>query len=193
MDLRALQNTHLLAAVVFVAAVLVLAIQLITPSPIMVSLGESGTQTTNVGQYFTYSDVAVVVVASVLCGASGTYLVLHDRAHRLVTQATESRPDTRRQPKANGGVETSGGGVVANPEQEDPPREQWKETVDRLKNNEETVYTILIEADGELPQRDLVEKTDLSKATVSRTLDKLENRNLVERKRSGLGNTIRLQ
>ncbi|WP_135536076.1 helix-turn-helix transcriptional regulator [Halostella pelagica] len=193
MNYRPLRNIHLLAAVTFVTAILVLAIQLITPSPVMVSLGESGTQTTSVGQYFTYNDVAVVVVASLLCGASGTYLVLHDRAQRLVNHEATGQQNVRPQPEANGGVETSDGGVDTYPEETGLPREQWEETAERLQNNQETIYTELIEADGELAQRKLVEETDLSKATVSRTLDKLENRGLVERKRNGMGNTIQLK
>lgn len=193
MDFRPLQNVHLLAAVTFVAAILVLAMQLITPSPVMVSLGEGGTQTTSVGQYFTYFDVAVVVIAAALSGVSGTYLVLHDRGHRLVNQPSTGQQNRRPQPEPNGGVETNDSRIEMSPGETTPPRERWEESVERLQNNEETVYTVLLEADGELAQRKLVEETELSKATVSRTLDKLENRDLVERKRNGMGNTIQLQ
>jgi uncharacterized membrane protein len=48
----------------------------------------------------------------------------------------------------------------------------------------------VLEASGELPQRDIVEGTELSKATVSRTLDTLESKDLVERKRKGMGNVV---
>ncbi|ADQ69065.1 MarR family transcriptional regulator [Halogeometricum borinquense DSM 11551] len=192
MNFRALQNTHLVAAVLFVASVLVLAMQLITPSPIMVSMGDSSAQATQLGEYFTYSDVAVVVVAAVLCGASGTYLVLHDRAQQLV-QPKHDRPDARSQPAVNGGVEPSNGVSDSDSGTWESHHERWEATAERLQNNEEVVYTALIEADGELPQRKLVEETDLSKATVSRTLDKLEHRELVERERVGIGNTVRLQ
>ncbi|ELZ04849.1 MarR family transcriptional regulator [Natrialba asiatica DSM 12278] len=156
----------------------------------MVSIGEDGAQTTSVGEYFTYREVAVVVVAAFVCGVSGTYLVFHNQAHTLVTQ---NRSRTRPRVETNGGVKTP-------PQQPERAREdskleekRWEETLDKLSNNQETIYELLVEADGELPQRKLVENTDLSKATVSRTLDKLEHRRLVERRRSGMGNTIRLQ
>lgn len=191
MDFRPPEQIPLLAAATFVTAILVLAVQLITPSPVMVSLAENGTQTKSVGQYFTYTDVAVAVVASLFCGASGTYLVLYNRAHQLVGR-TKQR-DTRLPPTASDYVESSGGRVDVNSDGREPSDERWEEIVDTLKNNEETVYTVLMEAGGEIPQRKIVEKTDLSKATVSRTLDKLENRGLVERKRSGMGNTIHLR
>ncbi|WP_435066733.1 helix-turn-helix transcriptional regulator [Haloplanus sp. C73] len=192
MDVPALRNGHHLTAVVFVTAILVLAVQLLTPAPIVVSVGENGTQTARVGQYFTHNDVAVLVVASLLCGASGTYLLLHDHVQRLVTDASSASTETPPQVEPNGTVETRDGGGEANADHEAHVREQWQETATRLTNNEETLYTRLIEADGELPQRTLVEETDLSKATVSRTLDKLEHRGLLERKRNGMGNVIRL-
>ncbi|ELZ98119.1 MarR family regulator [Haloferax mucosum ATCC BAA-1512] len=185
MNFRALRNVNLVAAVVFIAATLTLAVQLLSPSPVVVSLGDNGMQTAQIGQYFTYNEVAVVVVAAVICGSSGTYLVLHDRSSHV-----SNRPHPSNAPHAtdqsrvmtNGGTET----VQAD-------RERWESTAERLKNNEAVIYTALLEADGKLAQRKLVEETDLSKATVSRTLDKLENRSLVERKRSGMGNTVYLQ
>ena len=51
----------------------------------------------------------------------------------------------------------------------------------------------VLEADGVLPQREIVEQTDLSKATVSRTLDSLEAKSLLERKARGTGNVVLLR
>ena len=190
MNFRPLQHTHLLAAVVFLAATLVLAVQLITPSPVMVSLGENGAQTTSVGEYFTYREVAIVAVAAFVCGISGTYLVVHNQAHVL---ARQDRP--RMQAQTQPRVETNGGAVTATAQTEAPRTDEkrWEETLETLSNNEATIYELLLEADGELAQQTLVEETSLSKATVSRTLDKLEHKELVERKRNGMGNTIHLQ
>lgn len=189
MDLSALHGKRLIAAAVFVAAVLVLAVQLITPSPVMVSIGDTGAQTTQLGQYFTYIDVATITAAATLLGASGTYLVLHD--HSTTPQTTRSMTP---QTITNGGEKPSTRQALSNSAayeaETTDPKERWEETIDRLHNNEETVYTVVLEADGELPQRDIVEGTDLSKATVSRTLDTLESKDLVERKRKGMGNVV---
>lgn len=193
MDLSALHGKRLIAAAVFVAAVLVLAVQLIAPSPVMVSIGNNGAQTTQIGQYFTYTDVTIITVAASFLGASGTYLLLP--SHPSTVPTTES---TLPHPIANGGEDLSTrqsgssrnrSGAVYEDGITDS-EERWEETVDRLHNNEETVYGIVFEAGGELPQRDIVEGTDLSKATVSRTLDALENKDLVERKRKGMGNVV---
>jgi uncharacterized membrane protein len=193
MDLSALHGKRLISAAVFVAAVLVLAVQLITPSPVMVSIGDSGAQTTQLGQYFTYTDVALITVAASLLGASGTYLLLGD--HTATAPTTESATS---QTIANGGGhqptrQAVRDGHGSGPVQHDTTdAERWEETVDRLHNNEETVYTVVLEAGGALPQRDIVEETELSKATVSRTLDTLESKDLVERKRKGMGNVVHL-
>ena len=193
MRFQPLQHTHLLAAVVFIAAILVLAVQLITPSPVMVSLGENGAQTTSVGEYFTYREAALLVVSAFFGGVSGTYLVFHDQAHVLASTEQSATQANARPPTV------PNGGTIQAPNDEgpgdssSPDTERWEATLDRLTHNQETIYELLIEADGTLPQRQLVEETDLSKATVSRTLDKLEHRGLIERKRSGMGNTVHLQ
>ncbi|MFT4932697.1 MAG: hypothetical protein ACI91T_002596 [Natronomonas sp.] len=196
MSTRALQRAHLLPAVVFVAAVLVLAVQLLTPSPVVVSVGESGTEATTIGQYFTYVEVSVVAVAAAFCGGSGTYLLLHDRARASAEHPRRSGDAGGGRPRAagDGGVTTIARrpDVPAGSDDAEAVEERWRETLDRLANNEEVLYELLVDADGELPQRTLVEETELSKATVSRTLDSLEQRGLVERRRDGMGNTVLL-
>lgn len=192
---RALEKRPLVAAVAFVAAVLVLAVQLITPSPVMVSVGDGGAEATQLGQYFTYSDVAVIAVAAFVCGTSGTYLALHDREDELADpdrSPADGNP-AYAAPEANSADGVGTAGPREGPDREEDRRERWEEVADRLKNNEETIYSMLVDADGELAQRELVEETDLSKATVSRTLDKLENRGLVQRRRNGMGNTVHLR
>jgi uncharacterized membrane protein len=71
-------------------------------------------------------------------------------------------------------------------------RQEWATISERLTSNEELVYQTVLEANGVLPQSEIVDQTDLSKATVSRTLDSLEVKDLVERKRRGMGNTVLL-
>ncbi|MEA1931753.1 MAG: MarR family transcriptional regulator [Euryarchaeota archaeon] len=185
MDRRGFRGRQLLPAVGFVGAVVVLAVQLITPSPVMVSLGENGAEATQVGQYFTYSDVSVIVVSAILCGASGAWLLVGGSAPTTATAHHDSTGDH------DATDTTPTGGTTA--DSEAASQERWEQVIDRLRNNEKTIYSLLVDADGELPQRELVEATDLSKATVSRTLDTLEQKELVERKRRGMGNVVHLQ
>ncbi|APW98536.1 transcriptional regulator [Halobiforma lacisalsi AJ5] len=200
MDLSALHGKHLGAAAVFVAAIFVLATQLITPSPVMVSVGENGTETTQLGQYFTYTDVAIIAVAASLLGASGTYLFLLESFTTAATagssgrsvERTENRSSPTAQPRTTERTAVTRGDATVQFRDRDQ-QEQWEETVARLQNHEETVYSTVLDADGTLPQREIVADTDLSKATVSRTLDTLEGKGLVERKRRGMGNVVVLK
>lgn len=189
MDVPALHGKRLLAAILFVAATLVLAIQLITPTPVVVSIGQSGAETTQLGEYFTYPEVAVVTVAATLFGGSGTYLLFDDAPDGVDTETRERHrtPTPVRDVDQADGVRGDGDGIAQT------QSEAWDETAERLHNNEKTVFTVVRDADGKLPQRDIVERTDLSKATVSRTLDTLESKDLLERKRRGMGNIVVLK
>jgi hypothetical protein len=182
MNLRALHPTQVFAAAVFVAATLVLAIQLITPSPVVVTIGRNSTNVAELGNYFRYQEVAIIAVSACLFGGSGTYLLTGDFSN------TESSTLSREP-----GSDTSHhNDYQPTDELLEARRQEWNETAERLANNEEAIYEALLDADGVLPQSELVEQTDLSKATVSRTLDSLETKNLVERKRRGMGNMVLL-
>lgn len=177
--MRALHEPRLFAAVVFVASTIVLAVQFVNPSPVLVSAGGTETQVTELSGYFTYWDAGVIAIAAGLIGASSSYLLFGgDRS------------------AVDGSIETANSrdnDVEPTDELLEARRREWEEVADRLANNERVVYETILGADGVLPQSEIVETTDLSKATVSRALDGLEARNLVERKRRGMGNIVLLQ
>lgn len=181
MNVRALPTRNLFAAVTFVASTLVLAVQLINPSPIMVSIGQSSTDVAELGGYFRYPDVSVITVAACLLGSSGTYLLVGGQPSSPTR--TDSSPSERSD--------------VADPEPSgdllEARRQEWEQTAERLAENERAVYETILDADGVLAQSDVVDQTDFSKATVSRTLDSLESKDLVQRKRRGMGNTVLLR
>jgi len=199
-----LRSKQLFAAVVFVSSVVVLAAQLINPSPVVVTTGDPSTEAAELGSYFQYQDVSVIAVASCLLGSSGTYLLTAGTTSTTgaVQQTASERTDaapasqhTERPPNSPAGTASTDGGNTPEPSNEllEARKEEWEETVDRLANKEQEVYEILLEADGVLPQSEIVDEADLSKASVSRALDGLEVKNLVERKRRGMGNVILLQ
>lgn len=179
----ALHRTQLFAAVVFIGSTFVLAFQVINPSPVVVSVGERGTDVAELGTYFGYRDVTIIAAAATLLGASGTYLLVPtDFSNKVETVPTTPTPtaDTQREQ-----AEPSDKLLEAR-------RQAWEQTAERLANKEQEVYKTVLAADGVLPQSDIVSQTDLSKASVSRALDSLETKNLVERKRRGMGNMILL-
>lgn len=64
------------------------------------------------------------------------------------------------------------------------------EPPESLGENERAIYELVSEADGEILQKDLPDATGLSKATVSRALDRLERRGLVQRVSHGMTNKL---
>ncbi|ELZ30198.1 hypothetical protein C475_00647 [Halosimplex carlsbadense 2-9-1] len=192
-----LQRRQLAAAAAFVAAAVVLAVQLITPSPVVVSVGENGTNVSELGTYFTPEDVAVVAAAAALLGASGTYLLVGDSSTPDAVNSTASAATASLPESDSAAVDSPASERSSGPEPSDDlvetRREELEETARRLSTNERAVYETVLDAEGTLPQTEIVAGTEFSKATVSRTLDTLESKDLLERRRRGMGNVVYLR
>lgn len=61
-----------------------------------------------------------------------------------------------------------------------------------LKEEEKRVFNIIKE-NQTIFQADIIEKTEMGKAKITRILDRLEGRNLIERKRRGMTNVVVLK
>ena len=72
-------------------------------------------------------------------------------------------------------------------------KKKLAEGLKTLNEDEKKIYEEVYRSDGVIFQSDLVEKTKLPKAKVSRILDKLEGRGLVERRRRGIHNLVLLK
>ena len=68
-----------------------------------------------------------------------------------------------------------------------------EQVVKQLVGDEKVVYDAIFASDGTIFQTQLVEKSRLDKVRVSRVLDKLEGKGLIERKRHGMSNVIVLR
>lgn len=195
MGLRALHGRSLLAAAVFVGAIFLLGLQLLNPSPVVVSVDGTETEVGELSGFFTYRDAVLLIVASTLAGASASYLLITGRP--TDDDATAGQPAVR----APRTPTTDGAGPAADPAGEagrsdallDRRKEEWEQVASELARNEREIYEHVLEEDGVIEQREIVDRTDISKATVSRTLDRLESKQLVERKRRGMGNVVVLQ
>jgi hypothetical protein len=71
--------------------------------------------------------------------------------------------------------------------------ENWNKITSALQGDEKTLYNLIASAEGVMFQSDLVEKSGLQKVKVSRVLDRLEARNLLERRRRGMSNIVVLK
>jgi uncharacterized membrane protein len=82
------------------------------------------------------------------------------------------------------------GGKPKKPEQKE---ERWADAMKTLDGDEKVIYEKVMEAGGVMFQSDIVEKTEFPKAKVTRILDKMEARGIVERRRRGMTNAIVLK
>lgn len=69
----------------------------------------------------------------------------------------------------------------------------YKDIMNKLTNDEKVIFEKIIEAEGTIFQSDLVEKSNFNKVKVTRILDKLEGKQIIERKRRGMTNVVILK
>jgi uncharacterized membrane protein len=72
-------------------------------------------------------------------------------------------------------------------------KENYKKIMNGLNSDEKLVLGKVIDSQGTIFQSDVVNKTKFPKAKVTRILDKLEGKGLVERKRRGMTNVVILK
>ncbi|MEM5778228.1 MAG: MarR family transcriptional regulator [Candidatus Aenigmatarchaeota archaeon] len=72
-------------------------------------------------------------------------------------------------------------------------KENYQKILNRLTEDEKLVLEKIIEEDGTIFQSELVDKTNFTKVKITRILDKLEGKGLVERKRRGMTNVVILK
>lgn len=79
------------------------------------------------------------------------------------------------------------------PEKVEGNKRKWESVLKTLTGDERDVYEKIVASEGVIFQSELVEQTGFPKAKVSRVLDKMEARGLLERKRRGMTNAVVLK
>ena len=69
-------------------------------------------------------------------------------------------------------------------------KDEYGDILKKLEDDEKQVFEKIIEENGTIFQSKIVEKTELGKVKVTRILDRLENKGLIERKRRGMTNIV---
>jgi len=73
------------------------------------------------------------------------------------------------------------------------PKKFSKESLKTLDSEEKKIMNLLMKNKGSLYQSKIVEETGMNKVKITRILDSLEARNLIERKRRGMTNVVILK
>jgi len=72
-------------------------------------------------------------------------------------------------------------------------KEDYQDVMKELNDDEKLIFEKILEAQGTIFQSDLVDKSNLAKVKVTRLLDRLEGKGLIERKRRGMTNIVILK
>lgn len=102
----------------------------------------------------------------------GLYLIFFSKEEKIITKLKTIRPQI---------------------EAKKITKENYQKIMSTLTQEEKNVLQKIIESQGTIFQSDLVDKTKFNKVKVTRILDKLEGRGLIERKRRGMTNVIILK
>jgi uncharacterized membrane protein len=157
-----------LATVMLALGAFIVAVKLFQPASIRVDVSSSnGTQTlTSIPGLYTFTDMLTVSLSMLFAGIGVSYLLF----------------STREIP-----IQPVGQTLL------DERRTGWETLSKTLKEDEAKIYTAILDAGGIMNQGEIGGKVELSKTTVSRTLELLESRGLIEKRRRGMGNVILLK
>jgi len=115
------------------------------------------------------TNISTVIMAFIII--IGLYLIFFGREEKIVTKIKTIKPQIEAKiTKGN-----------------------YQKIMSNLNKDEKIVLKNIIEAEGSIFQSDLVNKTGLNKVKVTRVLDKLEGKGLIERKRRGMSNAVILK
>lgn len=83
--------------------------------------------------------------------------------------------------------------MIFTPEQENKKEEYKKVDMTKLDAEEQKIIRLLEEKEGSTYQSDLIKETGHSKVKITRILDKLESKGILEKKRRGMTNIVVLK
>jgi uncharacterized membrane protein len=190
--------TKVIAAVLAVIAIAMLAYALIMEQPTTDDTMDHPGMWDNVRSYST-SNIAVIVVASFLIAVAVMFILLREEYEPLPPSMTAPLP----LPTVEKGV----AGTVPKPKEEEkepveaealrPTEEVVAEesylVLRLLSGDERTMFKAIMDSGGEALQKDLIQRTKMSNAKVSRVLEKLEQKGVVSKERYGSTNKVRIK
>jgi len=104
--------------------------------------------------------------------AIGVYLVFFGKEEKIVTKFKMFKPQVKTKKIS---------------------KENYQKIMGSLDREEKLVFGKIIDAQGTIFQSDLANKTKFNKVKVTRILDRLEGKGLIERKRRGMTNVVILK
>lgn len=119
-------------------------------------------------EFQTNVSIGILIFVVVL----GIYLIFFSKEEKIVTRIKKIHPQ----------VETR-----------KPTKDNYRKIMSKMKKEEKKIFEKILDSDGSVAQSQIVSDFGLSKVKVSRILDKLEGKGLVERRRRGMSNIVILK
>ena len=160
--------TIFVSIVVLIAALVLLFDKLFTPQPIQITLQSGQEVTTSTPEYFSLTEVLLMIVSAFLIGTAATYL-FYNSDREKATQKTQKVQS----------VESS--------------EKVYDVVLPLLKPDEKKAITALLENNGEIQQNKLAAKLNVSKVKTTRILYSLQQKDLITKERHGLTNMVKLK
>jgi len=164
----------------------------------MLALPESSDTSDHMGMWggrtVTTGGLAIVVVASVLLVVAIMFVLMKETYEPLPPSMAPSPPAIA---PSRGRVEPELGtkehrDTVTTLRTEEIAREEYL-VLRLLTGDERTMFKAIMDSGGEALQKDLIVRTKMSNAKVSRILDKLEQKGVVSKERHGSTNRVRIK
>jgi uncharacterized membrane protein len=155
----------LIAIVLLICSIVLTAYMLFTPQPIQIILETGQAVATQSSNYFTITTVMIMVLCSFIIGAAITYLFYN----------SENTP------------------IFKKTEEHTSSHINYDLILPLLKDDERKVVHIIKENNGEILQNELVLKLGHSKVRITRILSSLERKQIIQRHRHGLTNSIKFK
>jgi len=167
----------IISVIVLIVSLVLLFDKLFTPQPIQIVLESGQEVTTQTADYFTLTEVILLIVCSFLIGMTATFLFYN-------AEKNEIKSDERREKEKKP--------VTKENELKEKVENKYETILPLLKDDEKRFLIALKESNGEMLQNKLVLKLNLSKVKVTRVLWSLERKGLIVKERNGLTNNIKL-
>ena len=153
-----------ISIVVLISALVLLFTKLFTPQPLQITLQSGQEITTSTSEYFSLAEVLLLIISAFLVGTAATYLFYNsenDKArNNNLPRAAELNQST------------------------------YRTILPLLKTDEKLAVKALLDAGGDMQQNKLAAKLGMSKVRMTRVLHRLEQKNLISRKRNGFTNIV---
>jgi DNA-binding transcriptional ArsR family regulator len=183
-------GTGYFAALVSLVGLLILASALLTPTPVTADHMGTGTTTSSV---YPIGNVIAAILGSFMF-TFGFFFFMQGDERRIslprpfaVANVTVSHLRSKPVDETNSVSEDE----VQHPGTDKPEENQL--ILRLLSGDERIIFRTLMDSGGETLQKEIIVKTKMSDAKVSRTIDRLEEKGLISKARYGVTNKIKIE